>query len=302
MLELRNKDGLTEKEFLEKYKPGDYERPSVTVDMLLFTVDNKEQNDYRKLPEKELKLLLIKRKDHPYMGKWAIPGGFVDINEAVETAVYRELKEETNIDNVYMEQLYTFGDEPDNFKGRKKRDPRMRVISVSHMALVSKDGLKPVAGDDAEDVAWFSVRKQEVSCDDKERVYNLILQNKEKDITMGYLVIDRFVKNGIITTTETSIEPLYWSEHQLAFDHYEMVNLAIDRLRNKIEYTPIVFNLMPSKFTLTSLQQVYETILDKPFTPANFRRKVGKYVKELDDVVLGAGHRPAKLFKYNGDI
>lgn len=141
-MELRNKDGLTEKEFLERYKPGDYERPSVTVDMLLFTVDNKEQEDYRKLPEKELKLLLIKRKDHPYMGKWAIPGGFVDINEAVETAVYRELKEETNIDNVYMEQLYTFGDEEDDKYGRKKRDPRMRVISVSHMALVSKRRFK----------------------------------------------------------------------------------------------------------------------------------------------------------------
>lgn len=293
-MELINKDGLTEKEFLERYEPGDYQRPSVTVDMLLFTVDNKEQDDYRKLPEKELKLLLIKRKDHPYIGKWAIPGGFVDINEAVDTAVYRELKEETNIDNVYMEQLCTWGD--------VERDPRMRVISVSHMALVSKEGLKPVAGDDAEDVAWFSVRKEEVSSDNNERVYNLILESKEKDITMGYLVIDRFVKNGIITTTETHIEPLYWSKDQLAFDHYKIVNLAIDRLRNKIEYTPIVFNLMPPKFTLTSLQLVYETILNKPFTPANFRRKVGKYVEELDDVLMGAGHRPAKLFKYNGEI
>ena len=301
-MELRNKDGLTEKEFLERYNPGDYERPSVTVDMLLFTVDNKKQDDYRKLPEKELKLLLIKRKDHPYIGKWAIPGGFVDINEAIETAVYRELKEETNIENVYMEQLYTFGDEEDGQYGKEKRDPRMRVISVSHMALVSKEGLKPVAGDDAEDVAWFTVKKQEVSCDSNERVYNLILESQEKDVTIGYLVIDRFVKNGIITTTETHIEPLYWSKDQLAFDHYKIVNLAIDRLRNKIEYTPIVFNLMPPKFTLTSLQQVYETILDKPYTPANFRRKVSKYVEELDDVLMGAGHRPAKLFKYNGEI
>lgn len=299
MIELRNKDGLTEKEFLERYKPGDYERPSVTVDMLLFTVDNKEKIDnYRKIPEKELKILLIKRKDHPYLGHWAIPGGFVDINEAIDTAVYRELKEETNIDNVYMEQLYTWGDVEDKENGRKARDPRMRVISVSHMALVSKENLKPVAGDDAEDVAWFSVRKEEVSCDKNERVYNLILESKEKDITIAYLVIDRFVKNGIITTTETHIEPLYCTKDQLAFDHYRMINLAIDRLRNKVNYTPIAFNLVPKYFTLKELQQVYEVILGEKLLAPNFRRGIKDSIEEVDMKKEGGGHRPAKYFKY----
>ena len=82
-----------------EYKPGNYERPSVTVDMLLFTVVEKEVEDIRKLNEKELKVLLIKRKDHPYIGQWAIPGGFVGIDESLEDAAYRELKEETNVDS-----------------------------------------------------------------------------------------------------------------------------------------------------------------------------------------------------------
>lgn len=295
MKERLNKDGLTEKEFLERYKPGDYERPSVTVDMLLFTVNNKPKTDYKKLAEKELQILLIKRKDHPYLGHWAIPGGFVDIDEGISTAVYRELKEETNIENVYMEQLCTWGDDV-------KRDPRMRVISVSHMALVPSDNLKPQAGDDADEVAWFSVKKNVTKSTETEIEYEVILTNEEKDITIGYKVIDKFVKNGVIKTIETEIEPLLWSKDRLAFDHYKIINLAIDRLRNKIEYTPIAFNLVPEKFTLTQLQQVYETILGIEFTPTNFRRKVSKYVIKDDEMLTGAGHRPASLFRYNGCI
>ena len=145
----RNKMGLTEEEFLAQYDSGKYERPSVTVDMLIFTVTDVESDNYRKLPEKALKLLPDQRGDHPCIGQWALPGGFVQMDESLEEAAYRELKEETGVDKVYLEQLYTWGD-PD-------RDPRTRVISTSYLSLTVSSGLDIKASDDADDARWFTV-------------------------------------------------------------------------------------------------------------------------------------------------
>lgn len=293
---IRNKNKLTEKEFLEKYKPRDYDRPSNTVDMLLFTIDDKPVEDVRKLPEKELKILLIKRGNHPYMECFAIPGGFVNIDETLNKAVYRELKEETNVDNVYFEQLYTWGDDV-------KRDPRMRVISISYMALVAKNNIKPQAGDDACDVKWFSVKKEFVSSQeaDGERkdIYNLILISDDGENKIAYQVSEKYIKNGIITNKEPQYEPLSWTKEELAFDHIQMIDTAIERLKNKIEYTPIAFTLLPQYFTLTELQRVYEVILNKPLLKSNFRRKIALMVKETDCVKENSGHRPAKYYVFN---
>src|SRR5215210_7004902 len=104
----------------ENYDPSRYDRPSVTVDVVIFT-----------LQERELHVLLVKRKRWPHEGRWAIPGGFVQMDESLELAARRELEEETGVHDIYLEQLYTFG-EP-------KRDPRTRVISVAYIALVSAD-------------------------------------------------------------------------------------------------------------------------------------------------------------------
>lgn len=293
-LDIRNNKGLTEKEFLEQYKPGDYDRPSVTVDMLLFTVDDTKIDNNKELPNKELKILLIKRKDHPFIGQWAIPGGFIDINEDIDSAVYRELKEETNIENVFMEQLYTWG--------KAKRDPRMRVISTSYLALVSKDGLNPIAGDDAEEVMWFTVKKELLEVLDDKEVHCLYLMSEDESISIKYKIIETFKKNGIIKTKD--VEVISDSENKLAFDHSEIINLAIDRLRSKITYTDIVFNLLPEYFTLTELQRVYEAILGKKLTTSNFRRDIKHKVESTDKVFseykVGktVAFRPAKLFKY----
>ena len=291
---IRNKDGLTEEEFLSQYRPGDYERPSVTVDMLLFTVgDSKKANNYRKLPEKKLKILLIKRKDHPYINQWAIPGGFVNIDESVDEAVYRELKEETNIDNVYLEQLYTWGD--------VNRDPRMRVISVSYMALVPEEDLKPQAGDDALEVRWFTVEKEYLNQDhndESKACYDLYLESDDEErISIHYYCKESVKKIGKSTIKDFKVSNIY-SQNKLAFDHYQIINTAIDRLRNKLEYTPIAFNLMPETFTLTELQQVYETILNQELITPNFRRKICDLVEAVPEKRAGAGHRPAQLFKY----
>lgn len=136
----KNKNGLTEKEFLAQYNPGHYERPSVTVDMLLFGMSK---------DLKGLKLLLIKRNNHPYIDCYALPGGFVDIKESAYTAACRELEEETGLKDIYMEQLYTMS-QPD-------RDPRMRVIDIAYMTLIPIDGMKPQAGDDASEALWFDI-------------------------------------------------------------------------------------------------------------------------------------------------
>ena len=292
---IKNKDGLTEREFLDSYVPGNYERPSNTVDMLLFTVDDVEV--LGKDPDKALKILLIKRGDHPFLGSYAIPGGFVNIDEALSAACYRELKEETNIDSVYFEQLKTFGD-------LVERDPRMRVISIAYMALVDKTNIKPIAGDDASDAKWFTVRKDFVSSNNSgiERIdtYNITLVSDELDVRIGYLVTERFAKNGLISIKIPSYEPLGWSKDELAFDHIDFVNCAIERLKNKIEYTPIAFTLLPKYFTLREAQKLYETILqvEKPLSRANFRRKIKKMVVKTEKEKLTSG-RPAICYMFN---
>ena len=120
------------------YDASKYERPSVTVDVVMMS-----------LRQRDLQVLLIKRRAWPYEGMWAIPGGFVNIDESLETAAKRELQEETGVQDVYLEQLYTFGD--------PGRDPRTRVITVVYFALLDSERLQVRAADDAADVGWFSV-------------------------------------------------------------------------------------------------------------------------------------------------
>lgn len=292
-MDLKNIHGETEKEFLENYKKSidKYEKPSVTVDMLIFTVDEKENNNYRKLNDKELKILLIKRADHPYIGQWAIPGGFCNVNESLEDAADRELYEETHVNNVYLEQLFTCGE--------VDRDPRMRVISTSYLALVDKESLDIKAGDDAADAKWFSIKYNLIDTNFKEldngyiyeEVYDLILKNED-------IILSSKVKNSTFVRGKKkkhSYEIL--SNNGIAFDHPSFILYAIERLKNKVEYTDIAFNLMPELFTLKELEQVYSIILDRPIL--NFRRMVKTMVVETDKVRENAGHRPAKLFKFN---
>ena len=288
-----NKQGLTEEQFLTTYDASKYERPSVTVDMLIFTVTEEEKKNYRKLPEKVLKLLMIKRGDHPYMGQWALPGGFVQMNESLDEAAGRELKEETNIDDIYMEQLYTWGD--------VARDPRTRVISASYMSLVDSSTLDIKASDDADDAKWFTVScklyQEQKTVTEKghilQRLFKLSLSNDE-DIVSAIVKTVKTVEGKV-----TKIEREIIESNGIAFDHAKIIEYGIDRLRSKIEYTDIAFNLMPELFTLTELQQVYEVILDTELLKANFRRKTADMVIETNEYTKDAGHRPSKLFRFN---
>ncbi|MBI5497147.1 MAG: NUDIX hydrolase [Deltaproteobacteria bacterium] len=232
----------TQDAFLEKYDPGAYPRPGVTVDIVLFTV-----------LERTLRVLLIRRKKHPFLDHWALPGGFVRADESGEAAARRELAEETGARDIFLEQLYTFS-EPG-------RDPRTWVISVAHYALVTVDRLDLRAGSDAAETQWFRVRdgKHGVEC---------------VPLTGGPAV-------------------------KLAFDHAKIVDTAVNRIRGKLDYVPIGFQLLPELFTLTELQEVHEAILGTDLDKRNFRSKVQRdgLVKATREMRRGA-HRPAQLFRY----
>ncbi|WP_051685261.1 NUDIX domain-containing protein [Clostridium sp. KNHs205] len=289
----RDKRGLTEEEFLAGYNPAKYERPSVTVDMLIFTIREQEKNNYRKLPEKTLSLLLIQRGEHPHLGKWALPGGFVGMEENLEDAALRELEEETGLKDIYLEQLYTWGD--------VGRDARTRVISTSYMALTDSKSLVPKASDDAANAAWFSAelklkeeKKEKYENGYKlKQTYKLILTGEQEILSAGY-EITKTIGKGTIHTERRLTE-----SNGLAFDHGKIIAYAIDRLRNKVLYTDIAFHLMPEYFTLTELQQVYEVLLDKELLKANFRRKIADMVLETEKYRTDAGHRPSKLYQFN---
>ena len=290
---LKNKSGLTEEQFLTTYDVSKFKRPSVTVDMLIFTVTDEEKKNYRKLPEKVLRLLMIKRGDHPYIGQWALPGGFVQMDESLDEAALRELKEETNIDKIYMEQLYTWGD--------VGRDPRTRVISASYMSLVDSSTLDIKASDDADDAKWFTVScrlyQEQKTVTEKgytlQRLFKLSLSNDENSLS-AVVKIMKTVEGKV-----TKVEREVIESNGIAFDHAKVIEYAIERLRSKIEYTDIAFNLMPELFTLTELQQVYEVILDTELLKANFRRKTADMVIETNEYTKDAGHRPSKLFRFN---
>lgn len=284
---------MSEEEFLEKYDISIYDQPSVTVDILLLTISEDKVSNYRKLAERSLKVLLIKRNEHPFLGKWALPGGFVKIDESLEDAAYRELEEETSVSNIYLEQLFTYGE--------VSRDPRGRIISTSYMSLVNEQDLKMKAGSDADDVRWFDVSYSLIK-EEKEMSANELIENKyiEIELSNSSDVLTFTIKvSRLFNGKSISYKRSIVSNDNLSFDHGLIIQNGIERLRNKLEYSDIVFNLMPDLFTLTDLQKVYEEILGKELVKANFRRKISKMVLETNNSTSEVGHRPSKLYKFN---
>lgn len=284
-------NNIEEKEFLKNYDASKFERPSVTNDVLIFTTEDKKEENSRKVPRKGLQVLLIKRDDYPYKGKWSVPGGFVKMDENLEEGALRKLKEKTGIENVYLEQLYTFGE--------VDRDPRTRIISIGNLALISKDSIIYSENAENKETKWFWVdkilEKKEVSDNYITKKYLLTL--KCEDIKINYEVIEKTERTLIRKTTKSYRFLEEESTEELAFDHYKILDLGIDRLRNKLEYTPIVFNLLPRLFTVKELQFVYEAIMGREIL--NFRRKMGNMIIETEEKIEGKPFRPAQVFKFN---
>lgn len=208
----------------------EYPRPALTVDCVVFGYD-----------AEELKVLLIQRDLEPFAGRWALPGGFMQMEETLDDAARRELQEETGMTDAYLEQLYTFG--------APHRDPRERVVSVAYYALVNLFAHRICAASDARNAAWFPAE----------------------------------------------------DTPPLAFDHEQILATAYRRLQGKVRYQPIGFELLPDKFTLTQLQQLYEAILDTRLDKRNFRKKIlgMDLLVELDEVEQDVAHRAARLYRFD---
>ena len=265
----------SEDEFLKNYDSSKFEKLSMTADTLIFSVADEEVSNYRKLPEKKFSVLLVKRDNYPFKDKWCIPGGFVGIKETIDDAAKRILEIETNLHDIYMEQLYTFGS--------VDRDPRMRVISTAYMALVDKNRLKDHLSSNA---SWFQMNILE---DEKE-----IQVTFDNEVENFSITVEKVLKNP----TSDRYEYVVKKNSSLAFDHAKVIVSGISRLKNKVGYTDIVFNMMPKYFTLGELQQVYEVILGKKLLDPAFRRIIKDKVEKTDKMQTGGGHRPSVLFQY----
>lgn len=268
----------SEEEFLKYYDSSKFEKLSLTTDILIISIANEKVDNYRKTSKKNMSILLVKRDDYPFKNKWCLPGGFLDVHEDLEDAPNRILKRETNLDNIYLEQLYTFGD--------VHRDPRMRIVSTAYMALIDKNRLNTKL---MENASWFNVSVKE-----ENGIVTIILDN-------GKDILKTRIKKTLKDKTTDRYKFEIVENNDLAFDHALVILSGIERLKNKIMYTDIVFNMMPKEFTLGELQQVYEVILNKKLLDPAFRRIIANKVEETDDYKTGEGHRPSRLFRYKKD-
>lgn len=208
----------------------EYPRPAVTTDCVILGFDGED-----------LKVLLIERGIEPFKNRWALPGGFIELDEDADTCARRKLVQETGLENIFMEQLYTFSG--------VNRDPRYRVISIAYYALVKLGDYNAEAGTDTEKVQWFSIN----------------------DIP------------------------------ELAFDHTQILEMAKERLRGKIKYQPIGFELLPEQFTIPELLNLYQTVLQTKLDDRNFRKKILGYNLLIDtgETQRGARNRAPKLYRFD---
>jgi len=266
-----------EKEFLENYDVTKFDRLSMTSDILLVSVSNKDSINYRKTSKKMISILLVKRNDFPFKDKWCLPGGFLNPkNETLDECAKRVLKKETNLSDIYLEQLCTFDD--------INRDPRTRVISTAYVALVDKNELTHKLNKNA---SWFDI----VEFKEVDNIVNITLNNSNE-------IIQFSIKKNEIQKTANQYSLLILKNESIAFDHPKVILYGIERIRNKINYTDIVFNMMPKYFTLGELQNVYEVILGEKLLAPAFRRIIANKVEKTDKMLTGKGHRPSILFKY----
>jgi 8-oxo-dGTP diphosphatase len=235
----------SEQAFLEGYDASAFPRPSVTVDVAALSAH-----------DGDLWATMVQRREHPFRGAWALPGGFVRLDESLNQAAQRVLADEAGLENVFLEQLYTFG-EPE-------RDPRTRVITVGYYALVDWRRLEP-------------------------------LQSGEQPALLR-LAVEWSGETGgpvqVLDADGRSLPP--------AFDHADILGMAVKRIRGKLDYVPIGFQLLPARFSLRQLQEVHETVLSRPLNKDSFRRRMldSGYLEATGEHEQDVDHRPAELYRF----
>ena len=264
---------ITEQDFLREYSIKDYDRPAVAADLVIFRMRTNDGGNFRKDPENVLSLLLIRRGEHPFLGQWALPGGFLRMDETVEDCALREAREETGITPNALLYLGVFS--------AIDRDPRGRIISNAFTCILNADAV-PKAGTDASDARWFDVAFRKTESDG----YALTLTAGADAIRSEFVP-----KNTVSGEKLICVGP-----QQLAFDHETIIATALNQLRERAAKFDAIFDFLPHEFTLFALQNIQETLTGKPVAAANFRRKVAEYVEETPRYTQGAGHRPAKLY------
>jgi 8-oxo-dGTP diphosphatase len=234
-----------------------FPHPHLTVDVVLLT-----------LRDAALHVLLLRRTEAPFAGRWVLPGGFVRIHETLDAAAARVLEIKAGLTGVFLEQLFTFGD--------PHRDPRARVVSVAYYALVPEQRLRR---DDAEQIR---VRRPEGADDSV-----LARLDVPWSGTSGGRVEMRGPGGRL----------------QIGFDHEAIVGMAVQRLRGKIDYAPVGFELLPHDFTLMQLQEVHEAVLDKRVNKDSFRRRLlaSRQLQPTGRRESDVDHRPAELFRFKSE-
>ena len=257
----------SEQQYLQNYDPSQFEHPSVTVDILIFTVT-----------DKKLHLLLIRRNTHPFLGKWAIPGGFLRIDESADQAAARRIREEAGVKDVHLEQLYTFS--------AVNRDPRTRVISIAYLATVPFGKLHYSAGTGADEAALFSIE---------------CTAGKNSS---GHPERSGSKEDECLTLTGPDGEII--TEASLAFDHARIIRTAVQRMRGKLDYTDLAFGFLedPKAFSLSELRLIHEAILGHKLDIGNFRRTIKRDYEASGRITekgleKGAVGRPAMLYCFS---
>lgn len=287
---------MTELEFLANYDIKQYPQPSVATDIVLFTLD-KQNNQPTKIQLGPLQILLIQRATHPCKDKWALPGGFCKPDETFEETAIRELFEETNVKNAYLEETKTFTGQ--------NRDKRGWIVSDAFTGIICKSDCNLRADSDAWKAEWFDISLQTVKSYTTTptatntittTTYKLVCQNANEWLH-ALICCTKTLQNGRLK--------YQWEvQHSdFAFDHAQIITELLLHLRKTIQNDPrMLFEFVPEFFTVGELEAAYKAIYELTDRVSNFRRKISDYVIETENIADKQAFRPAKLYIRNIDI
>ena len=268
-----------EQRFLATYSIEKYDRPSVATDVVAMTIRSEDAGNYRSPEKRHLAVLLIRRGEHPYMNRWALPGGFLRHGETVEHCAQRELFEETGLNANALHALGCFS--------APGRDPRGWIISNAFLSIIGKEDLMLMSGDDAMDARWFDLTFCET-----DNILELCFKNENTELKAS-------VKMRRNAFGQVACEVL---SSDLAFDHAKIIGTALKGLQATYGLRALAFAFLPAEFTINELQKVHELLTGKEILQANFRRKMLPYLKETSKQTAGEGHRPAQIYTRNIDM